>query len=233
MATDDPGEVVRVAELFAGIARSLAEHRDVDDTLQHIVDLAVQTLHGAEFAGMSLADERSVLTGASTGDVPGRIDAIQTEVGEGPCLDAIREHAVFETGNLADEARWPAFARRAHAETGVRSILALRLFVDGDTMGALNLYATKADAFDDADVALASVFAAHAAVALSGARLERDLERKARTRDVIGQAKGLIMARSDVGEDEAFAVLRRASQRLNTRVVDVAEAMVHRTDSSS
>ena len=93
-------------------------------------------------------------------------------------------------------------------------------------MGALNLYATKPAAFDATDVALASVFAAHAAVAMSASRREENLERKADSRDLIGQAKGLLMARSDLDDKGAFDLLRRASQRLNVKLVKVAEQVV-------
>ena len=73
------------------------------------------------------------------------------------CLDAIKDHEVFQTGDLAGEERWPSFATRAHEETGICSIVSIRLFVEEDTMGALNLYATRLDAFDETDVAFASV----------------------------------------------------------------------------
>ena len=93
-------------------------------------------------------------------------------------------------------------------------------------MGALNLYSTKPDAFDETDVAMGSVFAAHAAAAMSAVRREEHLERKAETRDLIGRAKGILMARSDLDDDQAFDMLRRASQRLNVKLVAVAEQVV-------
>jgi GAF domain-containing protein len=90
---------------------------------------------------------------------------------EGPCIDAIREHEIFLTGDLgAEQRRWPRFALRATQETGVRSILAIRLFAETTTMGALNMYSTQEDAFTDTDVALAAVFSTHAAVAVASAR---------------------------------------------------------------
>lgn len=89
-------------------------------------------------------------------------------------------------------------------------------------MGALNLYSTAPNAFDDTDVALGSVFAAHAAVAMKAARREEQLEQKAETRDLIGRAKGLLMARSGISEDEAFDILVKASQRMNIRLREVA-----------
>jgi len=130
-------------------------------------------------------------------------------VGEGPCLDAIREHDVFQTDNLADDARWPDFARRAAEETGVASVLAFRLFIEADRMGALNLFSRDTAAFDAEDRAVGSIFAAHAAVALSAANQQDQMERGMASRDVIGQAKGILMARQRIGADEAFDMLRR------------------------
>ena len=212
--------------MFGEVARSLASHEDEQATLTRIVHLAVEHLDACEFAGISWVAGRKITSPASSNDVPRIVDAIQAEVDEGPCLDAIKEHTVFQTGDLAGEERWPRFAARAHRETGIRSILSLRLFLEEDTMGALNLYATQPDAFDETDVALASVFAAHAAVAMSAARREENLVRKADSRDLIGQAKGMLMARSSLDDKGAFDLLRRASQRLNVKLVKVAEQVV-------
>lgn len=93
-------------------------------------------------------------------------------------------------------------------------------------MGALNLYSKSPDAFDDESREMGSVFAAHAAVALGSARNEEHLEAALASRDVIGQAKGLLMAREGITPDEAFAVLRKASQRLNVKLRDIAGRVV-------
>jgi GAF domain-containing protein len=205
------------------VARALAGHDDLQSTLEKIVGLAVEHLDSCEFAGISLVEGRSITSPASSNDVPRVLDRIQSETGEGPCIDAIKEQEVFETGDLSAEARWPQFSRRGYDETGVQSIIAFRLFIEQDTMGALNLYATSGDAFDDTDVALASVFAAHAAVAMQSSRREDELEQKAASRDVIGQAKGILMSRSGVDEQQAFAMLKSASQRMNVKLVRIAE----------
>jgi transcriptional regulator with GAF, ATPase, and Fis domain len=226
MADEQDAEVVRVAELFSSIARLLSTHADLRTTLDRIVRMAAENLDACEFAGLSIVNGRKISSPAATDPVPTILDAIQQEVDEGPCLDAIRQHEVFRTGDLAAETRWPRFAARANAETGIRSVLALRLFVEEDTLGALNLYSSVNDAFDDTDVALGSVFAAHAGIALSSAQREHDLERKAQTRDVIGRAKGILTAQSHVSDEQAFDLLRRASQRLNIKLVDVAEQIV-------
>jgi transcriptional regulator with GAF, ATPase, and Fis domain len=208
--------------MFGEVARVLASHDDMQTTLERIVNLAVEHLDSCEFAGVSFVEGRRISSPASSNEVPAILDRIQSETDEGPCIDAIKEHEVFQTGDLAAEARWPQFSRRAFEETGVQSILSLRLFVEHDTMGALNLYATEGDAFDEADVALGSVFAVHAAVAMAAARREEGLERKAEGREAIGRAKGIIMARSGVSDERAFEMLKAASQRLNLKLRDVA-----------
>jgi transcriptional regulator with GAF, ATPase, and Fis domain len=221
VAEDD--DVIRAAEAFAEVARALLQEREVGDTLRRIVDLAVEHLDGCEYAGISYVEGRRITSPASSNDIPRIVDRIQVEVDEGPCLDAIREHEVFRTGDLASEVRWPQFSKRAHDETGITSILSLRLFTEGDTMGALNLYSTAGDAFDDGAVALGAVFATHAAVAMRSAKREANLEHKADTRDLIGRAKGILMALQHVTDERAFELLVEASQRLNVKLVTVAE----------
>ncbi len=133
---------------------------------------------------------------------------------------------MFQTGALSREKRWPTFTPRAVAESGIESILSLRLYTEG-TMGALNLYSTQTEAFDDRDVAIATVFAAHAAVAWSTSQMIENLKAGMITRQLIGQAVGLLMVRQDMTEAGALDALRRASQRLNIKLRKVAESIVH------
>jgi transcriptional regulator with GAF, ATPase, and Fis domain len=214
---------MELAEVFGELARLLLAAEDVDATFARICASAVGTVDGCECAGMSIVQGGKITPAAGTDDLPGAIDRIMSDVGEGPCLDAITEHDVFRTGDLLAEKRWPKFSVRAYDEVGVQSILSFRLFVAADTIGALNLYSSKLNAFGDDAIAVGSVFAAHAAVALSAARKRDQLEIKARTRDVIGIAKGILMAQSHITSDEAFDLLVRASQRLNMKLVVVAQ----------
>lgn len=218
-----PDEVVRGAELFGEVARILAAHDDEQSTLDKIVDLAVEHLDACDFAGIMLVQGKEITSPASSNDLPRIVDRIQAETREGPCIDAIIDHQVYETADLSSEHRWPRFAPLAYQETGVVSIVALRLFIEQDTLGALNLYATTQNAFDDSDIALGSVFAVHAAIAMQAARREAGLEQKAETRDVIGRAKGILMARSGVTDERAFEMLKLASQRMNVKLRDIAQ----------
>ena len=221
------------AEQFVEVARILIAEGDVAQTLQKIVDLAVETIDGCDYAGISILKGGQGSTPVATDQVVRAVDAIQYETGEGPCLDAIRDHEVFQTGDLSQEGRWPRFSSRAHQETGITSMLCFRLFVAGDTLGALNLHSKAPDAFDERSRTAGVVFAAHAAMAMSTAVHEAQMEEALQSRDLIGQAKGILMAREGVTADQAFDMLRRASQRLNVKLREVAGGVVDQSGPSA
>lgn len=212
-----------LAEAFAALARTLAVEGSVQATLDRLVDLAVTTISGCDHAAITVVSGKTFETAASTDDIARQVDAIQYQSGEGPCLDAIRQHDVFSTEDLSQEQRWPNFARRAAAETGAHSMLSYRLYIEESIMGALNLYSRRRRAFDDEDKAVGTIFAAHAAVALAAAYQKEHLQEALVSRDVIGQAKGILMAQQNVDADQAFDILRRASQRLNMKLRDLAK----------
>ncbi|HVE76592.1 MAG TPA: GAF domain-containing SpoIIE family protein phosphatase [Actinomycetota bacterium] len=161
------------AEAFAYVARALQSEGSEQETLQRIVDLAPRLIANCEHAGITMVVNSKVTTPAATGPVPLAVDRIQYEANQGPCLDALRKHAVFVTDDLATETRWPDFASRAAAETGVRSMLSFRLFVEQNTLGSLNLYSGLPAAFGAEQTATGGAFAAHAAVALDSATHRR------------------------------------------------------------
>lgn len=105
-------------------------------------------------------------------------------------------------------------------------MLAFQLYVDGDNLGALNLYARSAGAFDDESEHVGQLFAAHAALAYEGARKQAGLARSVASRQVIGQAQGILMERHKVTADQAFAMLVRVSQYSNTKLRDIAEQLI-------
>lgn len=213
-------------DVFAAVARSLAEQDDLSATLQRIVDLAVATVPGAQHAAVSkVVARRSVETVASTGALPEQVDAVQYETGQGPCLDAIWEQDVVRIDDLAATPRWPEFSARA-VELGIGSMLCFRLFVEEDTSGALNLFAPSADAFDEDAERIGSVFAAHAGLAWDHAQQVDGLTAAVASRTLIGQAQGILMGSRRVTADEAFALLRRASQHSNRKLRDVARDVV-------
>jgi GAF domain-containing protein len=152
------------------------------------------------------------------------VDEAQERLQEGPCLDAIWEHRTVRIDDMGQEDRWPAFAAEA-AALGIGSCLSLQLFVDGDHLGALNLYASRPHAFGEESEHVGLIFVAHAAVALSGAQQEEHLQRAVSSRDMIGQAKGILMERYRLTGDQAFRLLVGASSRTNRRLLDIAEEL--------
>ena len=226
---DDRG--TQLATTFARVARTmLADERNLDTILREIVAVAVAEIDACESAGIELVEKRVVRPVVASSEVARRISEVQNEVGEGPCLSAIEEHETFRTDDLETDDRWPAFAARARTDTDVRSIIGFRLFAEEDTMGALNLYSSKPNAFNEHASAIGSILAAHAAIAMSWAREREYMQAAVQNRDVIGQAKGLLMARKHITGDAAFELLRDASQRLNVKVHRLAEQLIDQTD---
>ncbi len=144
--------------------------------------------------------------------------------GEGSCSsvsDALYKQETVRLTDMESESRWPEFTAKA-AGLGVGSMLALQLYVAGDDLGALNLFDEHADAFDEEAEHVGLLFAAHAALALSRAQQLDHLKRGMNTRDLIGQAKGVLMERLSVTSDQAFGLLVRASQTRNRKLSEIA-----------
>lgn len=217
-----------LAIVFANIARHLQTGHNPAEVLRHITTSAVAVIPGCQHAGITSVDHTGKLaTPVASSTVPEAVDAIQYETGEGPCLDAIRRHQIFYTGQLDTETRWPQFSQRAARQTGVISMLAFRLHLDEDTLDSLNLYSHAAHAFDTHGRTIGTVLAAHAAVALSSSRETQradNLDHALDTSREIGIAIGIgiLMARYHHTRDAAFDALRHASQQTNTKLRDLA-----------
>jgi transcriptional regulator with GAF, ATPase, and Fis domain len=221
---------IGLAETFAGIARRLQTENSPQKMQIRVTEAAVTSIAGCDHAAISVIWRRGdVETVAATDEVGPRVDAIQYETGQGPCLDSIAEHEVCLIDDLADDERWPAFSNRTVRETGVLSMLSFRLFVQADTIGALNLYSRHPAAFDQHGRVVGSVLAAHAAIALSAAREHEraeNLEEALRTSREIGMAMGVLMGHNKITEEQAFQLLRQASQNLNRKLRDIAADVV-------
>lgn len=220
------GAAGTLSELMGQVARSLQqEHGDVEATLQTITATAVGAVPGAEECTITYVTGRhSVEPRAATGDLPRQVDEAQDRVQEGPCLDAVWDQRTVRIDDMRAETRWPRFAAEA-ARLGVLSSLSFQLFVEGDNLGALNVYARHPHAFGEESEDVGLVLAAHAAVAVAGAQNEEHLRRAVGSRDLIGQAKGILMERYRLSADQAFQVLARVSQQTNRRLVDIAEEL--------
>ncbi len=209
------------------LARTLQhEHASEHATLDAVTAAVVEAVPGAEHASISLVVRgKTVESRAATDPLAERIDARQTELGQGPCLDAVWEQESVHIPDMAAESRWPRFTAAA-VEAGIGAMLCFQLFVADAKLGALNLYASRAGAFDAEARFTGLMFATHAAVAITGARQEETLSAALAHRDVIGQAKGIVMERFHLDAPRAFALLTRLSQTENIKLRDIATQLV-------
>lgn len=219
----DAGLMGELAEL----AQELAEETVPVELLDRVVERAVAAVPGAEHAGVSLLSAgRRIETPAASSPLAAECDRAQYELGEGPCLQAIDdERGVLTVADMRLERRWPRFAARA-AELGVHSLLACQLSTRRGTLGALNLYAGSADAFDADSVLIGTAFAAHAAIALAHVDREANLRRAIDSRETIGQAMGILMERYRLSAGGAFELLVAASHRGHVKLRELARRVV-------
>ncbi|WP_459546850.1 GAF and ANTAR domain-containing protein [Nocardia sp. X0981] len=211
-----------LAVRLGDLARYLEAQDDVKSTLAGIVETAVHTVPGAAYAGISVfAGRKTMRTPVASADIVYRVDRAQIDTGEGPCLDVLYETHTVSLPDTSDEPRWPRFAARA-AELGIGSMLSFRLYVTAQDLGALNVYSPLPRAFTPESERVGPLFAAHAAVAMASAQQVTQLEQAIDTRDLIGQAKGILMERHKLTADQAFALLVRASQHTNTKLAVIA-----------
>jgi hypothetical protein len=224
----------RLAMLFADIAEQLYGADSFDDVLLRIAEAAVSTIAGCRMASVTLLERTGYQTAASTNPAATAVDQAQYEVHEGPCLDAVDAPMVYAQ-SFPDE-RWPTLASRP-TDSGVQSALSYRLTAASSGTadsggGSLNSYGLIPYAFNDTAQEIGFILAAHASVAARAVderstlqTLGRNLQQALLSRDVIGQAKGILMERLKITPEDAFDLLRRSSQQLNTKLRDVARGL--------
>lgn len=215
-------------ELVAGVDT-------LDEFLSELARVATDEIDRRLSCGLTAQVEGTRLTIASSDELAAALDKVQYDTGEGPCLTAIATSTPVEVDDPADADHWPTWRAEA-VKWRVRKAMSIPLVtMSGDVLGALNLYSTSPGKFTDADHDAANLFAAHAAGALAVAirlaqmaELTGHLEAALRSRAVIDQAKGIVMAEQRCTADEAFAVLRRASQNRNVKLRQIAAEIVAR-----
>jgi GAF domain-containing protein len=228
METDATSELT---QNLSDTVRTLFSAGSVQETLAQVIQLAVSTIEGCDYAGIFLMERGMLATPVCSNPVAAEIDALQLASGEGPCLAAVTEGIAYFAGDLADDDRWASFGPKA-VGSGIRSVLAYPLLVD-EVPGALNLYARYPQAFGVIDRGRGLLLAAMAGLAIASAQIHEDDERREAnlhaalaTREVIGQAQGILMERERISPGAAFDILRRASQHLNIKLRDVARNLI-------
>ncbi|MEA2509636.1 MAG: hypothetical protein QOG21_1718 [Actinomycetota bacterium] len=231
---DYPAELITSV---TALSRLVTANETVESTVGRIAQLSVLAIDSANECGISLVKGKNIQTVAVTSEVGETIDALQIETGQGPCMSSIETQATFYIPDMARDTTWPAFSARAAAETGISSLLGHVLEVGGGALGAMNLMSYQTDAFDEDAIAAAAVFAAQAGVALSNALTHEksaqkveQLEEGIRTRQVIGQAVGIVMATRHLNAEDAFEILKTISQHTNVKLKQVATGLVGRVD---
>ena len=206
------------------LARTLRQyHDDLEKTLTAVAEAAVGTVPGASSAGISLqSGPKRLETRWATSELPSQVAEAQSAAEEGPCLEAIETGGPVRVDDLGADRRWPAFVARIEGGP-TASMVTVPLMLSGTSIGSLSVYSADREAFDRSAEDTALVLAGHAAVAIAAAQEEEGLRTALAARDVIGQAKGILMERYKLSADEAFTLLVRSSQRTNVKLREVAE----------
>jgi GAF domain-containing protein len=220
-------DTLDLAAAITQAARTINQPKSLEETLSAIAAAAKQSIPGFDHVGISTIDRaKRVETKAVTDDLVWELDALQYGLGEGPCVDTLHGVDVVVAPRIRHDQRWPEWVAQA-VPRGLRSQLAVRLYVDGEgTVGGLNLYSTSSDEVDAEAESIADLFATHASIALGHARQRDSLNEALQTRKIIGQAIGMLMERYKLDEDRAFAFLTRMSSHQNVKLRDIAQAMV-------
>jgi hypothetical protein len=222
---DEPDEFL--AALLAS-TREIAGSERVADALRRIAEGAAAVVPGVHDAGVAVRRGGELSCAAHTTETAAAVDRAQLRVAQGPCIDAIAGTDTVLLPDAATETRWPRFVPEA-VRHGVRASLSVRL-AGPRPAGVVNLHTTR-HALDDRPESMliqrrARMFVAYASLALTRADRVENLQRALVRRDVIGQAKGILMHRYDLDPDDAFARLRSASQTTNTKLYEVAAWLV-------
>lgn len=228
---EKPAELSAAADL-KGLQDALLSTQSVEQFLHELAELAARLGSADLSCGMTMQPGGRPVTVACSDPLAAQVDEVQYQLDDGPCLHAMRGNRIVRIEDTADTARWPEFEAQA-ASHGIRSCLSLPLKVDGEAVGALNLYARRASAFGAARSRRAEDFAENASGALtlamrlaSHTALIEQLRTSLGSRAVIDQALGIIMAREHCTQDRAFGILRAASQKHNVKLRDIASSVV-------
>lgn len=216
------------AEALLALNRLLSPEEPVDAVLRAVLDAACSDVPGIDLGSVTLLRERKPKTVVSTHPDADAADEAQYRSGEGPCLQALSDQVTCIV-DLENESRWPDFVASG-LDHDLRSSLSLPLIVGKQGAGALNLYARKARAISEASEVFGRALATQASTAVANSLLLLEahealdqLREALASRDVIGQAKGILMAQRRMTADQAFEQLVAPSQRRNLKVRDLAE----------
>lgn len=224
----------RLGALLVALGGSLDTDDDLVILLQSVVEIATEAIDGAASSGVTIALSGRVFTAVHTDERTLAVDIEQYAVEDGPCLYAVRTGEVVRVGTDESAERWPTFAAAARTQ-GIRSFLAAPLRAADVTFGALNLYGTEDHAFQTLDADILEVLTTTVSRAIgdfarfkTAAQTADDIRGALKHREIIEQAKGMLMAIHQINADAAFALLRTESQNSNRKIREVSAEIVNR-----
>jgi hypothetical protein len=216
-----------LSALFADIGAELSTGGDTS-VLDRLSDAAVKKVPGADYAGVTIRREgQRFETIAATDELVLRVDAIQYDLGSGPCVDAIVDDTRYNARDLRSDDRWPEFGKQAVERADILSMLSLRLYLETDQglIAGLNMYSHTLDAFDESSETIALLMATHGALAAGQEQAQHKAQNlliALQNSREIGVAMGIIMANQKVTRDQAFDLLRIASQHTHRKLAALA-----------
>jgi GAF domain-containing protein len=227
-------------DILENAVRSLSQLLLAEETLEtthgRVASLACRTLPPCDLASVTMINDGRPSTPVQTEPLAADLDSVQYRSRRGPCLEAYQVGKIVREKLSEKAGRWPEFSTEAR-KAGIQSVLAVPLVANGHPLGALNLYSKSSTGYDEAAEETALLFSQQAAVACANAEvywrtctLTEHLREALGSRDVIGQAKGILMARRNCTAEAAFELLRQASQHRNIKLRDIAEQVVYLGD---
>jgi transcriptional regulator with GAF, ATPase, and Fis domain len=225
----DSAPITDAAAVFAGLGEIVYRGSTVGEVYEAITMAATNLVDGCDHASIMLKQGATYRTVAASDEVARQVDELERATGEGPCLDAITDESAQVEPNFCGNTEWPALARAVVDTTPVRGAMGFRLLIDSHKVGALNLFTDTADVFTTESVEQAVLMTAFASVAVTAASKGEEAEALRQgmlSNREIGKAIGLLMALHDLDDDTAFDLLRRTSQDMNVKVVELARRII-------
>ena len=220
-------DLVAVAESMRSLSRRVAEEHADQEPLHALVTITRDRVPGATWVSVSVLRSEHFITAASTDEQAVRADALQYELGDGPCVEAVLKNSLYVTGEVSTDPRWNHWGQRVKDEVGVHSVLSQRLHLQDQSgvVAGLNVYSDTPDAFDRAAVGIALILATHGGMVLSqrlASHRVENLSKALESNREIGVAMGILMSQHQFTRQQAFDVLRVASQNSNRKLADIA-----------
>ena len=189
--------------------------------------------------GVTLRQRKRSATVAGSSDRARELDKLEQVLGQGPCLSALEAMKPMLLADVSTDTRWPEYQKILIAH-GCRSVLGVPLALDGNQAAALTFFASETGLFSENVISKAEGFADLAGRALRLAlriadaqNLADDLTAAMESRTTIDLACGVIMAQNRCSQEEAMAMLAKASSHRNQKLRELAADILGRVSAET